>query len=179
MEYEDLTYEECFNKIFNEININKKSINKLNDIVINQKKEIEELKNEIEDLKKTNEKENLKEINEKIYSCKIENLQFIDEIINEIINNLNVETEEIKEEIKNIQENEIKSLNNNFANLNIEIKEEIKNRKKIEIPNQEINKRNKIMEEENNKIAKHDNEIIVLKQTIEYIQENEIEDLKK
>ena len=207
MEYEDLTYEECFNKIFNEININKKSINKLNDIVINQKKEIEELKNEIEDLKKYNivyEKENLKEINKKIYSCRIENLEFFDERINEIINILNVETGEIKEEIKNIQENEIKSLNNNFANLNIEIKEEIKNiqeneikslnnnfanlnieikeeiknRKKIEIANQETNKRNKIMEEENNKIAKHDNEIIVLKQTIEYIKENEIEELK-
>ena len=103
MDYEDFTYEEFFNKIFNEININKKSINKLNDIVINQKKEIEELKNEIEDLKKyniVNKKENLKQINEKIYSCKIENLQFIDERINEIINNLNVETEEIKEEIK-------------------------------------------------------------------------------
>ena len=160
MDYEDFTYEEFFNKIFNEININKKSINKLNDIVINQKKEIEELKNEIEDLKKyniVNKKENLKQINEKIYSCRIENLEFIDERINEIINNLNVETEEIKEEIKEgIEElkNEIEYLNNNFADLNIEIKEEIK--------------------EETNKITKHDNEIIILKQIIQNIQENEI-----
>jgi hypothetical protein len=163
MDYEDFTYEEFFNKIFNEININKKSINKLNDIVINQKKEIEELKNEIEDLKKyniVNKKENLKQINEKIYSCKIENLQFIDERINEIINNLNVETEEIKEEIKeetnkitkhdneiiilkqmiqNIQENEIKYIYENIYNLNIEVKE-------------------------NSKTAKQDNEIIELKE---------------
>ena len=90
------------------------------------------------------------------YSCKIENLQFIDERINEIINNLNVETEEIKEEIKEgIEElkNEIEYLNNNFADLNIEIKEEIK--------------------EETNKITKHDNEIIILKQIIQNIQENE------
>jgi len=116
MDYEELSYEECFNQIFNEININKKSINKLNDIVINQKKEIEELKNEIEDLKKSNEKENLKinnklndivinqkkeieelknekenlMINNKLNSCRIEN--FVVKTRNEIIDILNMKT---------------------------------------------------------------------------------------
>ena len=113
MEYEDLTYEECFNKIFNEININKKSINKLNDIVINQKKEIEELKNEIEDLKKTNEKErkNLEEYQNA-------NEEDIDSHNNEIIN--------LKQIIQNIQENEIEYIYENTSNLNIEVKENIK-----------------------------------------------------
>jgi len=155
MDYEELSYEECFNQIFNEININKKSINKLNDIVINQKKEIEELKNEIEDLKKSNEKENLKinnklndivinqkkeieelknekenlMINNKLNSCRIEN--FVVKTRNEIIDILNVKTKEIKEEIKNIQENEIEYIYDNIANLNIEVKENIKINNKL------------------------------------------------
>jgi hypothetical protein len=211
MDYEELTYEECFNKIFNEMNTNKKSINKLNDIVINQRKEIKELKNEIEDLKKSNivyEKENLKQINEKINSYKIENLEFMDLRRNEI-------TKEIKEEIKNIQENEIEYIYNNIASLNIEAKENIekynklkntieidikKEIEKIKIKEIETNERNKIFKEENNKnisnlnievkenIEKYNklrnkilkenieknNEIIILKQIIQNIQENEM-----
>ena len=153
MDYEELSYEECFNKIFNEININKKSINKLNNIVINQKKEIEELKKEIEDLKKSNEKENLK-INNKL---------------NDIVIN---------------QENEIEYIYDNIANLNIEVKENIEKynklkniieidiKKEIEKIEIEINEKNKFVEEENNEI---NNEIILLKETIQNIQENEIE----
>jgi hypothetical protein len=201
------------------MNTNKKSINKLNDIVINQRKEIEELKNEIEDLKKSNivyEKENLKQINEKINSYKIENLEFMDLRRNEI-------TKEIKEEIKNIKENEIEYIYNNIASLNIEAKEniekynklkntieidikketeELKNKveyliyfnqkekkeleayqndneedicsidKRVQIIETYIKNKNLISEEENNKI---NNEIIVLKETIQNIKKKEIE----
>ena len=158
MDYEELSYEECFNKIFNEININKKSINKLNNIVTNQRKEIEELKNEIEDLKKINK-------------------------LNDIVTNQRKEIEDIKKEIEKLKIKEIRN-NKNIYNLTAEIEEiqeifkedsEINIKKETEKIEIETNEINKIAEEENNKI---NNEIIVLKEIIKNIQEKEI-DIKK
>ena len=129
MDYEELSYEECFNKIFNEININKKSINKLNNIVTNQRKEIEELKNEIEDLKKYNKLKNMIEIDLKkeIEKIKIKEIETNErnKIVEEENNKINNEIIVLKETIKNIQEKEIDYIYDYISNFNIEVKENI------------------------------------------------------
>jgi len=128
MDYEELSYEECFNKIFNEININKKSINKLNDIVTNQRKEIEELKNEIEDLKKYNKLKNMIEIDLKKEIEKIKEIEtnernkIFQEETNKNIYNLTAEIEEIQEIFKEDSEINIKK---ETEKIEIDIKKEI------------------------------------------------------